>query len=784
MLPRKPIAAPEAFQTFGDLLVYLRKRARLTQEELGRAVGYSRPQITLLEKNQRWPSATTVMALFVPALDLDDAPELAQRLIELAAAARQPRTNLPAPVNALIGREDDAAQVRAYFAAPDKRLVTLIGPPGIGKTRLSLQVAADLLPEFADGVFFVPLAPIEDPNLVAPTILQTLGLAQTEQHSPLESLKEGIGSRHILVVLDNFEQIVEASPLVPELLMVCPRLRLIITSRESLRVPGEWLYPVPSLALPDEEQLQTLPIGAVDHFSALRLFVERARAVQPSFKLTPENTHAVVAICRQLDGLPLAIELIAARIRWMSSQALLSQLTGDFALQADGMRGVPARQKTLHNAIAWSYALLSAAEQMLLRRVAVFVNGWTLEAVEAVCAGDRIAIHEIKSVLHRLVDKSLVITDPQADELRFGMLETIRHYARARLVESRENDRVQSGHLSYYLRLAEEATSHLSEATQAIWISRLDREYPNLRAALAWAEASRQTEPGLRLAVALGYFWGIRLYMNEERLWLRRALAAHTPHDKNSTALHAKALLCLSEMERLQGDYAAARPLAEESRGLLQACGDQNGLAEVLRTMGGVALGERRYREAKALFEEGLAVQQELDSPRLDAWALNGLGEVARAQNDYASAESFYLKALDLFRATGDDFRTGNQLLNLGFVALQQGNDTQAQEWLQEALSVSQKGHDAVIAVGCLIGFAGVLSAAGDPARAVKILGVVDVVLTAHPGLLEPQDQIVYDRILTKLHTQLDKASFFAVWSEGQQMTIEQAIELAQSEKP
>lgn len=782
MPQRKLIAAPESFQTFGDLLVYLRKRARLTQEELGRAVGYSRPQITLLEKNQRRPSATTVTALFVPALDLDDAPELAQRLIELAETARQLRSNLPAPVNALIGREQAAAQVRDYLLTPHKRLVTLIGPPGIGKTRLSLQVANDLLPDFADGVFFVPLAPIADPNLVAPTILQTLNVVQTGQRSPLDCLKEGLHARQMLIVLDNFEQVIEAAALAAELLAACSRLRLIVTSRESLRVPGEWLYPVPPLALPDQLQLKTLQVKEADRFSAVHLFVERAHAVLPEFALTHENAQAIAAICRQLDGLPLAIELIAARIRQMSPQVLLAQLTGDFLLHADGMRGVPARQKTLHNTVTWSYALLPQAEQTLLRRLAVFVGGWTLPATEAVCTGDGITAREVTGLLQRLVDKSLVITDPHANERLFGLLETIRQYAHDRLVEAGESDRVQSGHASYYLHFAEEASRHLFGADQAMWLGRLDREYPNLKAALTWFETSQRTEQGLRLAVALSYFWYIRLYMTDGRSWLEGFLVAHKMRGESPTAVQAKAVLWLSELARLQGDHLAAWTHAEESRRLFEALGDQAGLAETFKAMGGIALAERRYPTARLLLEEGLTLQQTMGNSHLMAWTLNALGEAARAQDDGDAAEGFYRKALDLYRSIGDDFRTSSVLLNLGFLAWQQGHPAEARTWLQESLTICRRVNDMGNMECCLIGLAGVLSATGDSERAVKVLGAVDAAMTANGMPLDSPDQLVYENILAQLHTQLPDVTFTATWLKGQQLIIEQAIDLALQE--
>ena len=782
-MPKHKAMAPlESFQAFGDLLVYLRKRARLTQEELGRAVGYSRTQITLLEKNRRSPSVTTVRALFVPALELDESPEWAQRLIDLATEKRKPRTNLPTAVNVLIGREHEAAEVCGILRIPDRRLVTLTGPPGIGKTRLSLQVAGDLLADFTDGVFFVPLAALEDPNLVAPAILQTLGFAQTEQRPPLEHLIESLNARQMLLVLDNFEHIIAAAPLVSELLAACPRLKMIVTSRESLHVSGEWQYPVPPLSTPDENQAKNLTLLDFEQFSALRLFAERARAVRFGFSLTLENVSAVAAICRQLDGLPLAIELIASRVRMLPPEALLPRLTNDFTLHVEGLRNVPDRQLTLHNAIAWSYALLSPEEQTLLRRLAVFSGGWTLSAAEMVCAGDGIETHKVESLLLRLMDKSLVITDVSAEEPRFGILETIRQYAHAKLVESGESERVKTGHLGFYLQFSETADQNLFSATQAIWLSRLDMEYSNLRAALAWAETSRQAEMEMLLTVALGYFWYIRLYMKDGSMWLERALKAHATHGGGPNRLQAKTLLWLSEMERLQSNFPAAWTYANESRRLAQTLGDQAGLAEVLRVMSGIALAEKRYSEARLLLEESLVLQQAVGTPHLVAWILNGLGEVARAQADFVSAESYYGQALELFRSAGDEFRSSTLLLNLGFVALQQGNHVQAQERLQESLNIARKLNDLGNIEGCLIGFAGLIAGKGNLACAVRILSAIDAAIKVYGGQLDSPDRAVYERILVEVHAQLDDTVFDGTWSEGQQLTIEQAIEVALSE--
>ena len=709
MPQRKSIAAPESFQTFGDLLVHLRKRARLTQEELGRAVGYSRPQITLLEKNQRLPSAATVSALFVPALDLDDAPELAQRLITLAALARKPRTNLPALINVLIGRGHETAQVRDYLLTPDKRLVTLIGPPGIGKTRLSLQVATELLPDFADGVFFVPLTPIEDPDLVASAIEQTLGFVQTDQRSVLERLKTGINDRQLLIVLDNFEQVIEAASLAPELLAACPRLKLIITSRESLRVPGEWLYPVPPLTIPAEEQLKTLTLGAADHFSALHLFVERARAVRPDFSLASDNVASIAMICQRLDGLPLAIELIAARIRLLSPQALLSRLTSDFALHADGMRGVPPRHKTLYNAIAWSYGLLSPSEQQLLARLSVFSGGFTPEAAQTVTQ-----LPNVIAGLTSLLNKSLLLSTLDADGgARFDLLVMIHDFALDRLRESNEESVMRDRHVAYFFELARQAQAHWFGPEEARWTDQLEHESLNLHAALIWSFAQGAVKETLLAVYRLHGLWTARVRFTEGGQWYARLLPAYPEADN----LKLRGLFMGLILARLRHDFAQMRAYLTEARALAEAIGDplkaallreealyarehgdaataiadlkqaiqlhrqeqpsdlsEVNLCEALYWLAETWMLQGELEKSRPLWEEGLAWARERGSASYMSWGLSGLARLARLAGQCEKAADLSCESLAIKLQHRDRAGVAYALEELALVAAEQGN--------------------------------------------------------------------------------------------------------------
>jgi predicted ATPase/transcriptional regulator with XRE-family HTH domain len=731
--------AHDAFQTFGELLAHLRKRAHLTQAELARAVGYSREQIVRLEKNQRVPDRAVVAAVFIPALDLDDEPKLAQHLRDLASSACQPRSNLPAQLTSFIGREAEVSAVCGYLLDPGKRLITLIGPPGIGKTRLSLQVAHEVLHDFADGVFFVPLAAITDPDFVAQAITQSLGLVESDQRSAQERLVEGIGARQMLLVLDNFEQIVDAAPLTDELLRVCPHLKIMVTSRESLRVPGEWLYPVPTLSIPAEAQVKTLTEQAADQFSALRLFEERARAVRPDFALTPDNLAVVSSICRQLDGLPLAIELIASRIRLMSPQALAAHLTSDFKLHADGMRGVPARQKTLHNAIAWSYDRLSQAEQMLLARLSVLAGGFTLEAAQAITQ----LPHATNSVMS-LLDKSLLIRTIDAQgETRFGQLEMIRDFALNRLRERNDEAKLRDRHLAYFLDLAEQADRAIHGPQQLTWLDRLELEQDNYRAVFEWClvmprpridlaeqprEVEQYIETGLRLAQALNSYWTLRGHLSEGRSWIAELLERS---DEVPAGVRARALVQAGALANLQGDYKQAKASTEtgltlcrelndksgaalallnlsslvfergdytsscelrlESQRLYREVGDRAGVAEALLELAYAVVAISDYPRAATLFAENLAMWRELGDKRGIAWALNGLGDIAFLQNDHNRASLLFQESL--INAQELRYREGvvASLYRLGEVARFSGHYAQAEVLFTECLKLAQE---------------------------------------------------------------------------------------------
>ncbi len=618
--------------------------------------------------------------------------------------------NLPGPLTSLIGREQEIQAVCSFLRRPEVRLVTLTGTGGVGKTRLGLEVGTDLLADFADGVCFVSLAPISDPDLVVPTIAQALGIQEAGERPLLDLLQAYLRDKRLLLLLDNFEQVLAAAPWLSDLLTGCPHLKILVTSRAVLHIRGEHEFPVPPLALPDFTHLPESE--ALSQYAAVALFLERARAVKPDFQLTPANARVIAEICIRLDGLPLAIELAAARIKLLPPQALLTRLRQRLQLLTSGARDAPVRQQTLRNTLAWSYNLLDAQEQRLFRRLSVFVGGCTLEAVEGLYTtlGERPA--DVLDGLASLIDKSLLRqVEQEGEDPRLVMLATIREYGLEALAASGEMESTRRVHATYCLRLSEQAELELGGPQQAAWLDRLEREHDNLRAALSWSleqagdeEAGQRSEIALRLAGALWTFWWARGHRSEGRTFLERALAA----SEGITALvRAKALFAAGHLAFVQSDYERAEALLEESLALYRELGDQRGIALSLNMLGNVAWVRGNTAAARSLTEEALALYGEVDDKEGAAGSLFSLALLASSQGEYARACALYEESLALQRELGNKMAIAHTLSQLAKALFDsQGDQARVRSLLEECLTLSHEAgfKEGMAAAQCLFG--------------------------------------------------------------------------------
>ena len=739
---------------------------------------------------------------------------VAERKVLRRAIKPEPLWKVPTTFTTLVGREQDVAAIEAMLIRPEVRLLTLLGTGGIGKSRLALQVARRMRAFFADGVCFVGLASTSDPTLIPLIIEETLGIRQSVNLSIFKQVEFFLRDKHLLLILDNFEQVVTAAPLIEDLLTACPLLKIVVTSRAVLHLQAEYEYPVAPLTLPD---LKQSPAGEdFVNSAAIALFVQRAQAALPSFRLTQANAHTIAQICVQLDGLPLAIELAAARSRLLPPQALLARLSRRFEVLTGGAQTLPERQQTLRNTLKWSYDLMDANEQQLFRRLAVFVGGWTLEAVEAL--GN--AVHETQDAvavlngMASLIDKSLVRqVEKEGTEPRFAMLLTVREYGLDCLREYGEEERIQRVHAGYYLALAEEAEPHLRGAQQLLWLRRLDREQENLRAALGWLIAREEVEQPLRFCGALWWFWYTRGYWSEGRRWLKAVLAL--PATGERTAMRARALGAAGELAVHQGDEREAHRLLTESVALLREGADERELViplarlgEALIWQGELTAGVRLMQEsialcrklgctwelarvlfmfgyiawlqgdlvqAVALAQESLQLARDLGDKHLIAYALNNLGYTTWLQGDLVQATALAEEGLLLTRELDDKALITLPLETLGSIVLSQGDLERAIACFTEGLSVSQElGNQAFIAWH-LMGLARVAVAQAQLKRAARLLGAAEIRYDVNKEL-NPNQREDYERMKSSVRAQLGEQAFAAAWAEGRTMTLEQIL--------
>jgi predicted ATPase/transcriptional regulator with XRE-family HTH domain len=839
--------------SFGVWLKEQRHALDLSQAELAQQTGCSASLIYKIEAGVRRPSRQ-VSQLLATRLGIplaaqeafvewarglaDAAPYLPEAAALPRPTAPPPRAPLPIPLTAFVGRVEQVSMVRSALWRAATRLVTLTGPPGIGKTRLAVQVAASLSDDFTDGVRFVSLAPVladaiqAEPALVTRAIADALGV-RPEPDEPLRStLKAYLWDKQMLLIVDNFEHLLPAAVVIAELMSSASQVKMLVTSRAALRVRGEKQIVVPPLALPDlslfsrQDPWRLDDPDEIGRVEGIALFLERAQDVRSDFALTAQNVEEVATICSRLEGIPLAIELAAAQVKYFSLQELLSRLSRRLELLEEGYADLPPHQRTLRAAVAWSYNILGQEAQRIFRRLGVFVGGCSLEAALAVCAGGAAGAREGKNeakakpgapvALSELLNHSLVQQSSDAGEMRLTMLETIHDFALEQLEQSGEAGAAWEAHVAYYRALAEEARARRAGPEEGAWLTRLEREHDNLRAALAWAIEHNVVEQAVRLGMALWRFWSTQGYTDEGRRWFARILSLQPLGDE----LRAQALVAAAGLAYQESDYAEASLYYEGSLPVWTATGNRQQRAEALRKLGAIALERGELPEARASLEQSLALYRELGDVDNIARSFRDLGVVAVYQRDlvrarrlceeslalwqstgrpssvasawlnlgatdleaqeYVRATESLLKSLELFRELGNKPGCFLALANLGAAAHGQGDYALAARYYSEALSLQRitKGSKAELAE-CLERVGRLAGALGQPERAARLGGAASALRVALGIIRPPAEHELYERHLALIRAELGEAEFAGAWSKGQAMSLDQALDFA-----
>lgn len=819
----------DSTSSFGRWLMNRRQGLDLTRDDLAALVGCAPVTVAKIERDERRPSRQMAERLaYVLRVPAEGRAEFVRQARGTQAdsesepyepsipghVALLPRSDLPMPPTSFVGRTDDIARVRSILWRTDTRLITLTGAPGIGKTRLSLAVASSMSADFADGAHWVPLAPVMEPGLLASTIAHALSLREVASQDVGQTLRDYLSDKQMLLLLDNFEHLISAAPLLSPIMSSAPRLKILVTSREILHLYGEHEYRVPPLQVPstagsaaNDSSQQTL-----EEAPSIALFVQRAQAVKPDFTLTPANQSLVARICARLEGLPLAIELAAARTRLLDLETILARLENKLSLLTGGPRDLPVRHQTLHAAIDWSYSLLSNQEKILFRRLSVFAGGCDLEAIEAICAPD--LAPDVLDLVSSLLDKSLVQCTTHAADTRFSLLEMIRDYAAQRLEETGETEVVKRRIAEHFARYLAAAEPMFRGPQQTAIFSKLDNEYDNLRALISWAMI-KHGEIAQRLAAPLWRFWAVRGYVSEGRACLAKALAA----SGKRTLARARTSQSAGALAQTQADYASARAYLQEGLEIFEELGDLSNMARALNSLGLVAWGQLQIDLARDYFTRALVLQRDLgekwgvaaslanlgmlednnyareyleESYRLfielgdkssATVALNNLGVQAHREGNLEEARRHWEECAAHFREMNNKESLGLALTNLAVVARDSGRFDEARELNREGLDIARGIGDLRVVGHTLDRMAGMAALEQQYEKSALLFGAVTQHLSDWNMLLPPASQRDHDKHEALAISAIGEARYSALKQQGASLTLDEALDLGLSSR-
>ncbi|MBI5933759.1 MAG: tetratricopeptide repeat protein [Chloroflexi bacterium] len=787
MKDEQTVITPTSFQTLGELLRYLRERAHLSQRELAARVDYHYSYISRLEKNVYLPDLAMLTGRFVPALELQNEPQWVARITELARKTPQPESSnssapvvfqssepspvsLPIPFTLFLGRARETEMLAEMLRRPEIRLVTLVGPPGVGKTRLALHMAEQVSSNFKDGAALVDLMPVFEADQVLPAIALAVGAWETARVSILENVKNALRSKNVLIVVDNFEQVLDAAPQLLLLLSEAPLVKFLVTSREALRLRGEQEFPLAPLPVPGDADPNP------QDFPSVQMFLQRARSSKPDFPLDEETASRAAEICRHLDGLPLAIELAAARVNVLSLSAMLKQFHRRFDWLTDGKRDLPAWRQNLWDAVEWSYALLDAQERVLLNRLSVFSGGWTLEAAEAICSDETICIpSDVLSLLIRLVDKSMITSDTKTD--RFHFLETLREFARQKLKADNNLEPMRQRHASYFMDFMRGAAPNFDTGGDpARWLNRVEQDHNNLRAVLAWIiEDPARVPPAADFILAMGNFWIDRSNFTEGRRWMDRILAVIP----ELTAIRADLLRSTGDFYRIQGDYDGALAIEEESLAISKSLGYEKGMYKAMDGLAILSGIKRDYARAAELLEQVLVYRRRMKDHKHLTTTLNNLAIATRRLGNLERAKELYAEAISVTTENGNHYSLGHAMNGLAEVHADLKEYVAAIELQRQGLAVRCQLKDLKGIAFSLGSIAVSLHYLNRPALAAQLESASQKLYWELGIPIPASTKTEHDELAANLRANLGDVAFEDAWSGGQAISWEQAVALA-----